>query len=91
MAKKDFDKYLRGLSITLREDVLGMAKIKEAYAKGETDEKVYKAAEKAFRDDKYRLEIFLFVKALLDKPTRKSKERAWARQSKLPKEMPIKD
>lgn len=91
MAKKDFDKYVNGLRVTLQEDAINLTKVKEAYEKGETDEKMLKSYEKAYRDDRYRFEVLLFAKALLDQPTRKSKKRVWAKQSKLPKTMPTKD
>lgn len=91
MAKKDFDKYVNGLRITLQEDAINLTKVKEAYEKGETDEKMLKSYEKAYRDDRYRFEVFLFAKALLDMPTRSKKKKAWERQSKLPQKMPTKE
>lgn len=88
MAKGDFDKYVRGLSYTLREDVESLQKAKEALALGETDEQVFNSIKKAYEDDRYKLEIFLFAKHLLDKPKRTKKQARWQKQSKLPTEMP---
>lgn len=88
MAKKDFDKYLKGLRLTVGEDAIALGKMKEALALGETDEVMVKSAETAFKADKYRMEIFLFAKCLLDRPTRKKKVKSWIKQNTLPTEIP---
>lgn len=90
MAKKDFDNYIQSLRITVGEDLLALEKMKEALVLGETDETMVQSAAKAFNDDRYRLEVLLFAKGLMDRPKRKEKIKKWEKASKLPKQMLVK-
>lgn len=79
MAVKDFNKYVDGLKYTVAEDIEALQDMKIALAKGETDEKMVEAAERALNRDKYRLEILLFAKGLINK--RKRRENGKQRNS----------
>lgn len=88
MARKDFDNEIKRIESNLR----GWHKrAEELAARSMTeiiDENYMNALAASIKRETFRLECFLYVKRLLDKPVRKKKVARFEATSKLPKEFP---
>lgn len=88
MAKKHFEKEIKRVSDNIDIWKKRLDNINQQSMTEMIDEDYKAGLESAIRRELYRLECLLYVKRLLDMPTKKKKQKVFNNTSKLPKGFP---